>query len=213
MIQSFLHKVYATQSSTIAFKVLKELWSAFDHIFCFRYIVFNVPVHANATLSIVNHWFSVSEILSWVSLDLRGLQKYWNWIFRAMCMFYTQCQLWLFVPQFTWPWLSLSNGKTLMKRWSLQTQFCQVEQSIEKTAVSLAIKFWLKPLRNINLSVCSWDESLIFQIHCSVQTSSVSNHFSGRKLSLMAFDENSNFAALQSQVWYPRIFLKRSTWQ
>ena len=33
----------------------------------FSYIVFNVPVHANATLSTVNHWFSVSEILSWVT--------------------------------------------------------------------------------------------------------------------------------------------------
>ena len=31
-----------------------------------RYIIFNVPVHANATLTIVNHWFSVSKFLSQV---------------------------------------------------------------------------------------------------------------------------------------------------
>jgi len=28
------------------------------------YIIFNVPVHANATLETVNHWFSVSDLLS-----------------------------------------------------------------------------------------------------------------------------------------------------
>ena len=32
-----------------------------------RYIVFNVPVHASATLSFVNHWFELSSILSQVS--------------------------------------------------------------------------------------------------------------------------------------------------
>ena len=51
-----------------------------------RYIVFNVPVHANATLGVVNHWFSVSEILAWVgrhslrksALTLTPLQAYVN---------------------------------------------------------------------------------------------------------------------------------------
>ena len=36
-------------------------------VFLLRYIVFNVPVHASATLSFVNHWFELSSILSQVS--------------------------------------------------------------------------------------------------------------------------------------------------
>ena len=31
--------------------------------------MFNVPVHANATISFVNHWFSVSTFLSKVRLE------------------------------------------------------------------------------------------------------------------------------------------------
>ena len=36
----------------------------------FRYIVFNVPVHANATLEVVGHWFSVYTILSQVNTNV-----------------------------------------------------------------------------------------------------------------------------------------------
>ena len=39
-------------------------------IIYFRYIVFNVPVHAYATLSVVNQWFTKSRMLSQVYLSL-----------------------------------------------------------------------------------------------------------------------------------------------
>jgi len=43
------------------FNQLLAVLAAYDML----YIVFNVPVHANATLETVNHWFSVSALLSW----------------------------------------------------------------------------------------------------------------------------------------------------
>ena len=47
-------------------KTRKPLYNYITTSFLFRYIIFNVPVHANATLTIVNHWFSVSKFLSQV---------------------------------------------------------------------------------------------------------------------------------------------------
>ena len=50
-------------------------------IFC-RYIVFNVPVHASATLSFVNHWFELSSILSqvghWTAIFFINLGCSWS---------------------------------------------------------------------------------------------------------------------------------------
>ena len=68
-----------------------------------RYIFFNVPVHANATLSTVNHWFSVSEILSWVRMISKLTEKC-NFFLssRAMFMCFTPCLQLLFAPRSTW---------------------------------------------------------------------------------------------------------------
>ena len=77
-----------------------------------RYIVFNVPVHANATLSTVNHWFSVSEILSWVRMISKLTEKC-NFLlpFRAMFMCFTRCLQLLFAPLSTWLSLLLWKGE------------------------------------------------------------------------------------------------------
>ena len=85
-------------------------------IFPPRYIVFNVPVHANATLSTVNHWFSVSEILSWVRMISKLTEKC-NFLlpFRAMFMCFTRCLQLLFAHQSTWLSLSLWKGEYTRK--------------------------------------------------------------------------------------------------
>ena len=77
-----------------------------------RYIVFNVPVHANATLSTVNHWFSVSEILSWVRMISKLTEKC-NFLlpFRVMFMCFTRCLRWLFAHRSTWLSLLLWKGE------------------------------------------------------------------------------------------------------
>ena len=81
-----------------------------------RYIVFNVPVHANATLSTVNHWFSVSEILSWVRMISKLTEKCnFLLLFRAMFMCFTRCLQLLFVHRSTWLLLSLLKGEQPLK--------------------------------------------------------------------------------------------------